>query len=59
MTEIEDLLNDIEVLRNQLEKLIQKHNGNLTDSEVIAASKILNAALNQYNRLIKEKIETL
>lgn len=59
MTEIEDLLNDIEVLRNQLEKLIQKHNGNLTDSEVIAASKILNVALNQYNRLIKEKIETL
>ena len=57
MTEIEDLLKDIEVFRTQMEKLIEKHNGNLTDSEVVSASKILNATLNQYNKLIEEKLK--
>ena len=57
MAEIEDLLKDIEILRTQMEKLIEKHNGNLTDTEVVAASKILNAALNQYNKYIEEKLK--
>lgn len=57
MTEIEDLLKDIEVFRTQMEKLIEKHNGNLTDSEVVSASKILNATLNQYNKFIEEKLK--
>lgn len=57
MTEIEDLLKDVEILRTQMEKLIEKHNGNLTDTEVVAASKVLNAALNQYNIFIEEKLK--
>ncbi|MFA6941149.1 MAG: aspartyl-phosphate phosphatase Spo0E family protein [Clostridiaceae bacterium] len=57
MTEIEDLLKDIEILRAQLELLIKNHQENLTDPEVISASQILNAALNQYNKLIKDKLK--
>lgn len=57
LTEIEDLLKDIEIFRSQMEELIKKHQGNLTDSEVISASKILNAALNQYNKFIEEKLK--
>ena len=57
MSEIEDLLKDVEILREQMEELIEKHKGNLTDLEVVAASKILNAALNQYNNFIKEKLK--
>lgn len=58
MSEIEDLLKDVEILRTQLEQLINEHSGNLTDPEVIAASKVLNGALNQYNKLIKDRMKT-
>ena len=57
MSEIEDLLKDVEILRNHLVYLIEIHKGNLVDPDVITASKILNAALNQYNKFIKEKID--
>lgn len=56
MNEVEDLLKDIEILRGQLEYIINEKSGNLIDAEVVAASKILNAALNKYNSLIYEKI---
>ena len=58
MSELEDLLKDVEVLREQLERLIKEKKGNLVDAEVVTASKILNAALNQYNKFIKDKIDT-
>jgi hypothetical protein len=38
-----------------LEYLINEKQGNLVDPEVVSASKILNAALNQYNKFINEK----
>lgn len=57
MSELEDLLKDIDILRVQLEELINKKQGNLVDSEVVTASKILNAALNQYNKFIDEKLK--
>ncbi|MHC1682383.1 MAG: Spo0E family sporulation regulatory protein-aspartic acid phosphatase [Clostridiaceae bacterium] len=57
MSEIEDLLKDIDILREQMEFLIEAKEYNLIDAEVIAASKILNAALNQYNKLIEAKIK--
>lgn len=57
MFEIEDLLKHVETLRNQLEELIQKKNCDLLDAEVITASEILDAALNQYNKFIEEKIK--
>ncbi len=55
MSELEDLLKDVEILRNSLEYLINEKNGNLVDPEVVSASKILNAALNQYNKFISDK----
>lgn len=57
MSEIEDLLKDVEKLRTQLEELINEHSGNLTDPEVVAASKVLNDALNQYNKFINDKMK--
>jgi hypothetical protein len=55
MSELEDLLRDVEILRANLEYLINEKQGNLVDIEVVSASKILNAALNQYNKFINEK----
>ncbi|WP_315118110.1 aspartyl-phosphate phosphatase Spo0E family protein [uncultured Clostridium sp.] len=55
MSEIENLLKDVNILRDKLEYLIDKKNGNLIDPEVVAASKVLNAALNKYNGLIEGK----
>jgi hypothetical protein len=55
MSELEELLKDVEILRSNLEYLINQKQGNLIDPEVVAASKILNAALNQYNKFINEK----
>jgi hypothetical protein len=55
MSELEELLKDVEILRNNLEYLINEKQGNLVDPEVVSASKILNAALNQYNKFINEK----
>ncbi|MEW9096114.1 MAG: aspartyl-phosphate phosphatase Spo0E family protein [Clostridiaceae bacterium] len=57
MSEVEDLLKDVNILREKLEYLIDKKNGNLIDPEVVAASKVLNAALNRYNEFIEEKIK--
>lgn len=57
MSELEDLLKDIDISRTQLQELINKKQGNLVDPEVVAASKILNAALNKYNKFINEKLK--
>ena len=57
MSELEDLLKDIDILREQLEQLIDEKEGNLVDQEVVTASKVLNAALNEYNKFIDEKLK--
>ncbi|WP_309245167.1 Spo0E family sporulation regulatory protein-aspartic acid phosphatase [Clostridium sp. CF012] len=36
--------------------LIEDKKGNLVDSEVVNISKILNASLNQYNKVLEEKL---
>ncbi|GFZ30711.1 hypothetical protein CSC2_12370 [Clostridium zeae] len=56
MAELEDLLKDIDKLRERLQFLIEKKQWNLVDDEVVTASKALNFALNQYNKFLKEKI---
>lgn len=56
MSELDELLKDIDILREQLERLIKEKQGDLVDQEVVAASKVLNAALNQYNKFIDEKL---
>ncbi|MBU5591148.1 aspartyl-phosphate phosphatase Spo0E family protein [Clostridium sp. MSJ-4] len=57
MSELEDLLKDVDILREKLEYLINEKDGNLIDPEVVAASKVLNAALNKYNEFIEEKFK--
>ena len=55
MSEIKDLLTDIEKLRENLIKLIESKENNLQDPEIIAASEILNAAITKYTEFIKKK----
>lgn len=52
MNELEDLLNDIEKLRENLYTLINKKNIDLTDSEIISASQMLNAAITMYIKIV-------
>ena len=51
MTELEELSNDIEILRESLESLIKEKNDNFIDNEVIAESRLFNDALNHYSKL--------
>ncbi|HQK53505.1 MAG TPA: Spo0E family sporulation regulatory protein-aspartic acid phosphatase [Sedimentibacter sp.] len=55
MSEIEDLIKDIEKLKANLDKLIHSKSFDLQDPEIVSASKILNAAITKYNELINEK----
>jgi len=57
MNEIEDLLNDIEKLRQNLHNLISKNNINLSDPDIISASQILDSAITKYNEIINNMIE--
>lgn len=57
MPEIEDLLKDVEILREKLLYLIEEKQGNLIDNEVVSMSKVLNAALNEYNRVLAKKLK--
>lgn len=52
-SETDQIIEMIKKLRNKLEELLTK-NG-IIDAEVLAASKILDAALNEYYKLLKEK----
>jgi hypothetical protein len=55
MSEIEDLIKDIEKLKANLDKLIHSKSFDLQDPEIVSASKILNAAITKCNELINEK----
>ena len=55
MSEIENLLNDIEKLRKNLYNLINEKNVNLADSEIIAASEMLDVAITKYTEIIEKK----
>lgn len=55
MNELENLLNDIEKLRENLHNLINKKNINLTDPDIISASEILNSAITKYIEIIAGK----
>ncbi|MBU2702247.1 hypothetical protein Ga0466249_003374 [Sporomusaceae bacterium BoRhaA] len=53
MSELKAILETIEDLRKKLNQLSEGKP--LTDPEVIAASQMLDAALNEYQRLMKDK----
>lgn len=56
MSELEEILKSIEELRVKLNKLAK--NKSLTDPEVISASQMLDALLNEYQKQIKKKVDT-
>ncbi len=56
MPEMEKLLKDIDILRENLNKLIEKKGFNLQDPEIIKASQELNNVIAQYNTFIKKKL---
>lgn len=56
MSEIKELLEDIDRLRENLHRLIERHGYDLNDPEVLEASKDLNTAIVNYNFLLKDKI---
>lgn len=55
MSEIQNLLNDIERLRENLYNLIEEKNDDLADSEIISASQMLNVAITKYNEILLKK----
>jgi hypothetical protein len=55
--EIEDILNKIEELRDKPHKFAEGKI--LTDPEVVSMSQMLDVLLNEYCRLMKDKIERL
>lgn len=48
MAEVEELLKDIEKLSDRLQKLIFEKHESLTDKDVVATSKMLNAIYKQF-----------
>lgn len=55
MKEINELIEDIEKLRENLHKLIIEKNIDLQDPEIVSMSKTLNQAITKYNQLIENK----
>ncbi len=55
MSELRELLKDIEKLRSSLHRLIEQKGEDFQDPEVISASEILNAAISKYNEMIRRK----
>lgn len=52
MGKMEDTLKNIEALRMQMDSIIENRQGDLTDSEVVNASRNLNEELNKYNEMM-------
>jgi hypothetical protein len=50
MTDIKTILDDIEILRDKLSRLIQTTD-ELLDSEIVKTSVMLDRALNEYDKL--------
>lgn len=56
MSEVEQLLKDIEKLRDNLNKIAKDKKYNLQDQEVLEASRTLNECLTEYNKIVEKKI---
>jgi len=54
MSELKEILNIIEELRSKLNKMAMDKAFN--DPEVIAASQMFDAILNEYHRIMKKKV---
>lgn len=56
MTELRDLLDEIEALRQNLHNLINEDR-NLSDPQIISASQKLDSAIARYNDIVNNMIE--
>ena len=56
MSEIENLIKDIDTLKKNLNELIEKKDFNLQDSEIIQASQELDIIITIYNNLIARNL---
>ena len=54
MSDLEDVLKSIEELRIKLNKIANGQK--LTEPEVLSASQMLDALLNEYQKLMKDKL---
>ena len=57
MSKEDEVLKDIEAIREDLLYLINIKLGNLLDDEVVLSSNILNSALNEYNKFNETKLK--
>ena len=57
MSEIREILKKIHILREDLNRLIKSNQGDLADPQILEASKKLDSVLNEYNRMIEDKIK--
>ncbi len=55
MTEIELLSDDVEKLRKTLHDLIAEKGTNIEDPEILAASRALNDAITEYNKMFSNQ----
>ncbi|WP_368488338.1 aspartyl-phosphate phosphatase Spo0E family protein [Clostridium sp. BJN0013] len=56
MSEIDNILSQIESLKRNLDNLITQKDS-LLDPEIIIASQMLDSMLNKYSKIIKEKMD--
>lgn len=57
MNTLQDLLDDIEKLRQNLHNLINENNINLSKPEIISASQTLDSAIAKYNEIVNKVID--
>ncbi|MHB8125859.1 MAG: Spo0E family sporulation regulatory protein-aspartic acid phosphatase [Desulfitobacteriaceae bacterium] len=55
MSDLKEIIRQIEELRMTLHKITEEKT--LTDPEVVAISQMLDAVLNEYNKLLKHKAD--
>jgi predicted nuclease with TOPRIM domain len=55
MSELEEMMKELEKLRAKLHEITEGKT--LTDSEVMVASQMLDAVLNEYYKLLKSKVD--
>lgn len=56
MSELDKLIKDIETLRKNLHKITHDKQYNFQDAEVLTASRMLNACIAQYDKMLKNKM---
>ncbi|WMM23593.1 aspartyl-phosphate phosphatase Spo0E family protein [Tissierella sp. MB52-C2] len=57
MSDIKDLMKNIDELKKNLNILLDKKDFNLQDEEIIKASQELDIAINKYNELIIKNVK--